>query len=127
MLKKFLGLTLLTLTASLYLRNIPFILGENVVTCVGGKSSGSFISGFYFCDSDGYCVTLTEKQKVFDFIKNLNCKQVYTEEISGITNYYLYTDKLPKKQVVKGKKVNIHLAIKEDSVTLGYPFIYGSY
>ena len=64
---------------------------------------------------------------VLTFIKNLNCKEVYREEINGIKNYYLYTDKLLKKQLVKGEKVNIHVAVKGDRVTLGYPFIYGSY
>ena len=126
MLKKFLGLILLLFIAVVHLYSVPFTTSDNTVTCIGGKSSGSFISELVLCDSDGYYATLN-KDIVYKFIKTLNCKKVYIEEICGITNYYLYTDKLPKKQVLKGKKVNLHLAVKGDSVTLGYPFIYGSY
>ena len=126
MLKKFLGLTLLLLTATLCFYSVPFIYNDNTVTCINGKSSGSFVNGLLFCDNDGCFVTLSKNQ-AFNFAKNLNCKTVYIEKIGEITNYYFYTDKLLKKQVVKGKKVNIHIAVNGDRVTLGYPFIYGSY
>ena len=125
MLKKFLGLTLLGLTVAVYCFSLPFF-SEKTITCVGGKSSGSFINQMVFCDNDGYSVTLS-KEKALKFIKSLNCKEVYFEDISGIKNYYLYTDKLLKKQLVKGKMVNIHLAINGDIATIGYPFIYASY
>ncbi len=127
MLKKFLGLTLLILTTCLYLYGVPFVSDKNTVTCINGKSSGEFINELVFSDSDGYYLTLNSNDNVLEFIKILNCKEVYNESINGIKNYYLYTAKLPKKQIVKGKKVNIHLAINGDKVTIGYPFIYGSY
>ncbi len=126
MLKKLLSLTLLLSTMAIYFYSVPFIVEKSTVTCVGGKSSGRFIQEIVFYQNDGYMVTLSAKDAT-KFIKRLNCTQVYSQEINGITNYYFYTDKLPKKQVVKGEKINIHLAVKGGVVTLGYPFIYGSY
>ena len=126
MLKKFLGLTLLILTACIYFYSVPCISNKSTVTCVGGKSSGSFIGGITFCENDGYLVTLNYSD-AFKFVNKLNCTQVCSQEVDGISIYYFYTDKLPKKQIVNDKKINIHLAVKGDVVTLGYPFIYGSY
>lgn len=127
MLKKITGLIVVLLTLSLYLINLPFVAEKGVITCFGGKSSGSFKSGITLNGNDGFFISINDEQKVYDYIKKLNCKWVLVESVNGVQNYYFYSNKLVKKQVIKGKTVNVHLAICNDRITLGYPIIYGGF
>ena len=126
MLKKLLGVAVVILTAVLYLIGVPFI-NKNTVTCIGGKSSGQFIYSPVFFENDGYQVKLDTEIQAVSFLRKYNCEIVFTENINGIENYYFYSSKLLKKQVLNGKKVNVHLAVSDGKIILGYPIIYGSY
>ena len=123
---KILGVILIIYASVTLICPLPFI-SENSVTCVGGKSSGEFINSLVFCENDGYQITLSKSQVSLDFLTELKCKKVHSESVNGITNYYFYSDKLIKKQIINGKMVNIHLAVTNNYLTIGYPIIYGSY
>ena len=126
MLKKLLGVSVIVLTAVLYLIGVPFI-SKDTVTCIGGKSSGQFVNFPVFYQSDGYQVKLDSEIQAVSFLRKYDCEIVFTENVNGIENYYFYSNKLLKKQVLNGKKVNVHLAVSDNGVILGYPIIYGSY
>lgn len=127
MLKYLLGLAIFISTTFIYLLGIPFITNSTTQTCINGKSSGSFIKGLTYTQNDGCYITLNSEEECKNFLKSLKLKAVYFEEVKGVKNYYYYTNKLLKKEVVKGKSVNIHLAVSKDKISLGYPLIYGGY
>ena len=127
MFKYSLAIVLVVLTSFIYLAGIPFITNSTTQTCVDGKSSGSFVSGLTYTQNDGCFFTLNNQKECEKFLKNLNLNPVYFEEVNGVKNYYYFTNKLIKKEVIKGKCINIHIAVSKDKTTIGYPIIYGGY
>ena len=127
MLKYFLAIMLVFITSCIYLLKVPFIANSTTQTCVNGKSSGSFINGLTFTQNDGCFITLTSEKECENFLRDLNLKKVHYEEVNGVKNYYYFTNKLFKKEVINGKSVNIHIAVSSDKISLGYPIIYGGY
>ena len=123
---KILGVLLVLGVLCFWVYPLPFI-NANSITCVGGKSSGEFINSLVFYKNDGYQITLQKNQISFNFLNELKCEKVCSERVNGITNYYFYSDKLMKKEVINGNIVNIHIAVANNYVTIGYPIIYGSY
>ena len=105
---------------------------DNAVITLNGKSSGEFIykknitvSDFY--DVNGLSLTLSNDNGVENLLKNLNAKPIHYFYDGEIENYYYFSEKLPKKEVIAGKKVNIHVAIKKGAITVGSPIIYYGY
>ncbi|MBO5926155.1 MAG: hypothetical protein J6Q38_01165 [Clostridia bacterium] len=60
-------------------------------------------------------------------IKNLNAKLVIKENLDGLTCFYYYSKKLPEVEIIKGKKVNLHIAVSNNRTVIGSPIIYGSF
>ncbi len=105
---------------------------NNAVITLNGKSSGEFIckkditvSDFF--DVNGLSLTLSNDIDVESILKKLNAKPTHYFYDGEIENYYYFSEKLPKKEVIAGKKVNIHVAIKKDFITVGSPIIYYGY
>lgn len=104
-------------------------LGENVSGVKSGKSSGIITKtiSYPFNNYMGISKAFNKNYDYNTFLKNKRAKLILVEEIDGVKNYYYYSKKLPKREVVKGKKVNIQVAISSDTVVIGTPIIYGSY
>lgn len=67
--------------------------------------------------------------KSFDlnsYLKNVNGKVVFTEELSDSVNYYCTAD-LPYSVNISGYTVNLHVCVRKESVKVASPIIFGGY
>ena len=62
-----------------------------------------------------------------ELIKRFRAKVLFTEEASGITNYYCYSPLLERSVVLSGEKVNLHIAVSADKTAAGTPVIFGGF
>ena len=127
MLKKICALiSISVLTVLLY----PSFLGNGTVA-VGGKSAGEFISFdkvtpsiAFGCDGVSFTLDGSNYQEI---VKKYSAKLTHSFTLDGVTNLYFYSEKLPKKEIIFGKKVNLHVAINGQKITVGSPIIYYGY
>jgi hypothetical protein len=88
---------------------------------VGNLTGESLFLDFFKVGKD-YALQTARKQ-----IINKNAHLVFSECGEwGVCEYY-YSNKLSNYTIVKGKKVNIHIAYGKNSLTIGTPLIYGSF
>lgn len=96
------------------------------------KSSGNF----YIIDKENYYEVLNSagitvyKSSNFDYsrlVENLNAQLIHVFDDGNTLNLYYYSKKLPKKEIVFNKKVNLHIAITGERTVIGSPFIYYGY
>ena len=62
-----------------------------------------------------------------DFLKDFKAKIKVTENIESGVNYYAYSKKIPYRQKVYGKTINLQIFVGEQTVKVGAPMIYGSF
>ena len=91
----------------------------------GSKCSVSKTSLALFYDSAS--ITKESDFNYLSIVEKTQAKLMFIEEVDGVVSYYYYSKKLPKHQVVNGVKVNLHVAVSNDQVKIGTPFIYGGY
>lgn len=60
------------------------------------------------------------------YLKQVNGKILFTEELSDSINYYCSAN-LPYSVNVNGHTVNLHVCVKKDSVKVASPIIFGGY
>lgn len=78
--------------------------------------------------SEGQCVRFDGSDlDVEKIIKRLRVEKVYEQELSGIFVIYGYSPRLGEGVYLDGKKVNIQIAKRGETVTVGTPLIKGSY
>ena len=88
---------------------------------VGNLTGESLFLDFFKVGKD-YALQTAKKQ-----IINKNAHLVFSESGEwGVCEYY-YSNKLSNYVIVRGKKVNIHIAYGKNSLTIGTPLIYGSF
>ena len=68
-----------------------------------------------------------DKFELEKFLLDLNAKLVLVESGEDYSCYYAYSPKIKQSKIIKDKNVNIHIAIKKQSVKVGSPIIYGSF
>ena len=61
-----------------------------------------------------------------ELLEKVNGKILFSEQLSDSVNYYCSAD-LPYSVTLYGQKVNLHICIKADSVTVASPIIFGGY
>ncbi len=69
---------------------------------------------------------ITEDFNLNNELKKLNATLVFSEKITGYTNYYAYSKDIKLFTKINGRKVNVHFSVGE-KVKVGIPFIYGAY
>lgn len=114
----------------LFLSPLSFLKSEVTISDID-KSSGGFTTAnktevSRFIGISGVSFSLTQKE-LKDLIENMRGKKVHSFFDGEILNVYYYSNKIALKEVIKNKRVNIHVAIKKDSITVGIPFIYYGY
>lgn len=129
MLKKFLIIFTFLIFSTLIVFSNSLFLGERINGVKGNKSSGIILEAISipFNDFTGIYKQFDSNYDYTFLLNKYNAKLVCVEELDGITNYYYYSKKLPKIEVVKDKKVNIHIAISLETIVVGSPIIYGAY
>lgn len=106
------------------------ISAEEMVYTVNGKSSGEFIKDEISLDKifliDGVTIKMNDCD-IEEKLNLLNAKRVHYFTDGEVQNYYFFSEKVHNFEMIKGKKVNIHLAVKEGGVVVGSPIIYYGY
>lgn len=64
--------------------------------------------------------------KIEEFIAAFNGEIVFSEQVAGLTNYYCRAD-LPYSVNIGGEEINLHICVREESVMVGTPIIFGGY
>lgn len=60
------------------------------------------------------------------FLKKTGAQIVFTETLSDSVNYYCTAD-LPYAVKLYGKTINLHISVRENSVKVATPIIFGGY
>lgn len=113
---------------------MPFFslaLPLNATVCYNGKSSGEFVllndaSPLTVLNRNGLSFSSSEEE-VKRLIAFLGAKKVHYFESDGVKNYYFYTFKISTKEVIFNKRVNLHIAVSKNGITVGSPLIYYGY
>ncbi|MBO5713699.1 MAG: hypothetical protein J6R88_05855 [Clostridia bacterium] len=110
----------------------PLFANECVVSV--SSSSGTFYKTTHYGFDDaflgnGVCKFYDANYNYNKFvIEYYNAEVVDVSEVDGYaTNYYYYSDMLPNAEIINGKKVNVHIAVTNERVVIGYPLIYYYY
>ena len=108
---------------------IALFFGYGTVTvCLKEKSQGEFKDKQLFtafgCSGVSFTLTKSELEKVvllYDF------QIVDNFYFNDIETFYFYSNKVLKKEIINGKRVNLHAVKNGESYTVGVPFIYYGY
>ena len=84
-----------------------FLTGEKSVFCFSSE-----------LEAENYAAALLEEQ---------GAEIVFVEECMGVRSIYAYAPKRGGGVALSGKRVNLHLAIKDERVCVGTPIIFGGY
>ena len=57
--------------------------------------------------------------------EQFSARLLFTEEVCGVVNYYLYSPRLGEGVVLNGFLVNLHIAVGEEQTAVGTPLIFG--
>ena len=60
------------------------------------------------------------------FLDSVNGMIIFIEPLEDSTNYYCTAD-LPYSVELYGIPINLHICVREDSITVGSPIIFGGY
>ncbi len=127
--KKLCAILVLVISLCLYLFRNGLFVGEEVQIVKGNKSSGEFYTqvNLPFNEKVGVFKTYNVNYNYFEVIDKYDAKLTHIESVNGVTCYYFYSKKLPFKEIIKNKKVNLQIAVSEETITIGSPIIYGGY
>lgn len=98
--------------------------------CKNGKSSGEFVSEVNVSDlfvCDGVSIIKPASYDYLELIEKFKAKKMHSFYDGNVQNLYFYTNKLPKKEIINGCAVNLHVAITNENVIIGSPLIYAGY
>ena len=73
------------------------------------------------------CKLLKSEFEIEKFLNEFSATVHFTEVIDEGTAYYAYSEKIRYSAEVKGQRINLHIFIAKESVTVGSPLIYGSF
>ena len=66
------------------------------------------------------------KLDIENFLQSVNGEIVFVESLSDSVNYYCKAD-LPYSVTLYGEEINLHICVKNESVKVGSPIIFGGY
>lgn len=104
-----------------------FYLGDTSLNCkevsVGGASAP--LTRLFLTKVNGESATY-QSLDIEKFIKSVNGEIVFLEKLEDSVNYYCKAS-LPYSIELYGQEINLHICVKEDSVTVASPIIFGGY
>lgn len=106
--------------------NYEFYCGTSSADCKIVRAQGSAKLERVFLT--GVCGEGAEFKEldIGKFLSSVKGEIIFIESAAGITNYYCTAD-LPYSTVLDGRQINLHIAVREDSVKVGSPIIFGGY
>ena len=93
-----------------------------VVTCSAQNAS---LTRLTLGEISGECATFSSLD-IPAFLDKVNGEIVFTETLSDSVNYYCTAD-LPYSIFLYETQINLHVCVKEGSVTVASPIIFGGY
>ena len=99
--------------------------------------NGSFSNGILTVNKSDFALyrgikgeSCEVKKENFDinaFLTDFEAEMVACEKVGDIVCYYAFSPKVKYLEKVNGKKVNLHVAVRDNAVVIGTPIIYGSF
>lgn len=93
-----------------------------VVSCVSSEAALTRLTLHEVC---GESATFSHLD-IDEFLKSVNGDVVKVQKLSDSVNYYCTAD-LPYSVELFGTSINLHICVREDSVMVGSPIIFGGY
>lgn len=69
-------------------------------------------------------VDFTDYQKI---LSEFSATVKFTENAEGITSFYAYSPKIKTYILLKGERINLHIALRNAGMKIGSPLIFGSF
>ncbi len=129
MLKKALAVFSLIILSMLYLSANSLFYLETVTIVKGAKSKGSFFKGINcpFIEKTGMYKSFDGKFNYKPILEKLSASFVMEENLGEIKSFYYYSDSISNFEIIKGKRVNLQIALSNEKIVIGSPIIYGGY
>lgn len=68
-----------------------------------------------------------EGDRAEELAASFRARLVFSEEQGGVKNYYLFSPFLGEGVELCGKRVNLHIAVRENRTAAGTPLIFGGF
>lgn len=94
------------------------------------QKSALEIFDFPFVTGESVCMRCDHAEEFLaEVLQTYAAQVVFVEETQGVCSYYFFSQLLPKKIVLNGRAVNLHIAVEsnQERVVVGYPIIFGGY
>ena len=103
-----------------------FFCGDTSKNCREVRvNENAFLNKLTLSDICGECAEYSVLD-IQSFIKSVNGEIVFVETLSDSVNYYCKAD-LPYSVNLYGEEINLHICVKENSVKVGSPIIFGGF
>ncbi len=96
---------------------------SNATISTASAVAATFMSG----KTGESCQISADGFSVEQFLQDFNAKVCLVEKTQTTVSYYAYSKRIPYRQTIGGKTVNLHVCISQNTVKLGSPIIYGSF
>ncbi len=106
---------------ALSLAELAHLKGESAVYVFGSADGESAASAAYRGES---CLAAEAAKEL---MASYRARVRFTEEVGGTVSYYCYSPLLKGGVILDGKKINLHVAVRADSLAVGSPIIFGGY
>ena len=70
---------------------------------------------------------LTNEEVADKITTQYGAKILFTEEIGGVVSYYAHTPQWRECVYIDGRKVNLHIALRENCLAVGTPIIFDGF
>lgn len=106
--------------------NYTFFCGDTSRDCkIVTVNGGAALTKLTLRDINGESTTYPALD-ISEFLESVNGEVIFSEELSDSVNYYC-TASLPYSVELYGEEINLHICVKESSVTVASPIIFGGY
>lgn len=107
-------------------KNYTFYCGDSSADCREVRCSfNAEVERLFLDDVCGESAEF-ENFDLESFLKSVNGKVAFTEELSDSVNYYCTAD-LPYSVELYGHKINLHVSVKDGKAKAASPIIFGGY
>lgn len=72
-------------------------------------------------------VLTDDPRSIEEILSSLGGTLLFVEECGDVTSYYCYADGLSSPVFLNGTAVNLHLAVRGNTVCMGTPLIFGGF
>ena len=96
----------------LSISDLTRIKGECVFTEISAYEGGRYLSN---------------EEIAVEIATHYEAEILIKEEVDGIISYYAYTPRWQDGLYINGKKINLHIAIREENLAVGTPIIFDGF